>query len=121
MARRKRNRKSTGVAIADIIAVAREEFEIMDTPIYTNRVNKSIDLTKEEWWIGIYTNPDCRRGLLGYLPEGTSQEEIRAQAFIWMRTDKSIARAAGQLEAQGTLGSAASTIVGSVIQRGGLR
>ena len=65
----------------------------------------------EESRIRIFTNPNLRDGLLGYVPEGTSQKAIERQATIWAKENAWIEAKAKQLTAK-RAGSARNIING---------
>lgn len=85
---KKAKHNNNGVSVSAIIA---EQMAILNTPIYTKTETITISVPFkgeiEETRIGIYTNPNCRDGLLGYLPAGTGQTEIEYQAIQWMKED----------------------------------
>ena len=102
MARRKGT--TNKVSIMEMKESIEDKFATHEAPIYMQRVDQSIDRRKQEWKIGLYTNPNMRDGLLGYVPDGTPEDEAMWQARQWLGQDKSITRDARQLEREGKVG-----------------
>ena len=58
--------------------------------LYLQEENRSSSKSAEDWWIGIYTNPNMRDGRVGYLPKGTPLDEIERWAYLRMKEEQEI-------------------------------
>ena len=87
------------------------ELEPGGKKIYLKLVNQAIHKTDPpKWMMGMYTNPDRRRGSLGYVEEGLMTREQREIAISRMKDEAIITRDALELEKAGKLPSAAQPI-----------
>ena len=82
--------------------------------IYVKLQNRAMYHGDEDWWLGIYTNSNCRDGCVGYLPAGTPDEEVLAQAEVWLKEEAELVREARRVDRMKPT-SAAANIMGELV------
>ena len=87
--------------------------------IYVQKVDRSIDMRFQEWWLGVYTNSNCRDGKLGNVPLDSTDGQIKAFAVRCMRDNAAIAAYSDKLDQEGKSGQAGANVVNRFMKKRG--